>query len=129
MAIIPLGISLATESGGFVLRRKTDDRRTITIRLSAEELLGLKGTIDLWSSRILSQRQAGSEQVQPIVAHAVSRVRVQPEALNERVLLMVGVAAGEQMTFALPPAAVEHLAVQIPLVLSEMRATYPTKPS
>jgi len=46
---------------------------------------------------------------------------------NERVLLMLGVATGEEMTFALPPTAAEHLAIQIPLVLSAMRAARQTR--
>lgn len=127
MVKIPLGISFGAEGDGFVLRRKTADRKTIAIRLSAQEMLGLKGTIDLWSGRMLSQSQAESGQVEPVVAHPVERVQVQPDALNERVLLMLGVAPDAEMTFAVPAAAAEHIAAQIPLVLSHIRTAAKTR--
>jgi hypothetical protein len=119
----PPGLSLQQKGDTFTLRLARAGRRTITMNLSVEDVRGLRETIAIWSSRILSQRRAGSGQVEPIFVHAVASVRLLPEALNERVLLTVVVPTGEQMTLALPQAIAEHIAAEIPSVLAEMRAS------
>jgi hypothetical protein len=51
MPEIPLGFSFDEDDGGFILRRKDNDGTVTTIKLSAEDLFGLKASIDLWSDR------------------------------------------------------------------------------
>ena len=117
MAKIPLGISLTETDEGFVIRRKDANRRVIVLRLSEEELAGLKETIDRWRDRQLSSARVGSGQVEPIVAHAVSQARVLLDALQQNILLSIRGPSGGESTLSIPRDVAEYIASEIPAVL------------
>lgn len=127
MPEIPLGISLVQDDNGFILRRKQANGDIAAINLTEEDFWGLKGTIGLWSDRILSQRQAGSAGVVVIVTHPVAQVRVLPDAMRANILLTVAAPSGEQMTLEFPPHVAKYIADEIPSVLREMDAGNPTR--
>jgi hypothetical protein len=83
-------------------------------------LFGLKETIALWTDRILARRQA-SPGLQTIVVHPIAQVRVVADAMRQNVLLTVAAPSAEQMTFEMSPQIAQHLASEIPAVLSEMQ--------
>jgi hypothetical protein len=122
MSEIPLGISLAQDDTGFTLHRKQADGDISAINLSEEEFWELRGAIGLLSRRIVSQRQAGSTGIKPIIAHPVAQVRVLPDAMRATVLLTVAAPSGEQMTLELPPHVAKYIADEVPGVLREMGA-------
>jgi hypothetical protein len=120
MPEIPLGISLVQDDTGFILHRKQADGDISAMNLTEEEFWELRGAIGLLSRRIVSQRQAGSTGIKPIIAHPVAQVRVLPDAMRVTVLLTVAAPSGEQMTLELPPHVAKYIADEVPGILREM---------
>jgi hypothetical protein len=87
------------------------------INLTEEEFWELRGAIGLLSRRIVSQRQAASVGVKPIIAHPVAHVRVLPDAMRVTVLLTVADPSGDQMTLELPPQIAKYIADEVPVIL------------
>jgi hypothetical protein len=117
---IPLGISLIQDDTGFVLHRKQANGDISAMNLTEEEFWELRAAIGLLSRRIVSQRQAASAGVKPIIAHPVAQVRVLPDAMRVTVLLTVAAPSGEQMTLELPPHVAKYIADEVPGILREM---------
>jgi hypothetical protein len=117
----PLGISLIREANGFVLRRKDAKGRIIAIKLSAEELFGLKANIALLTDRMILDAQVASGSVSPIVVHPVAQTQTQLDALGANLLLTVAAPSGERMTLAFPEHVAEHLAAELPPLLARLR--------
>jgi uncharacterized protein YqfB (UPF0267 family) len=122
---LPFGITLTPEGNGYTFRQKISGKKTITIRLSAEELYGLRATIALLTDRLRSNAQVESGTVSPIVVHPVAQVHPQLDALEANLLLTVAAPSGEQMTLELPQDVAEHLVDQLPALLSQMRSATP----
>jgi len=122
MPEIPLGISLVQDDTGFIFRRKQADGKISAINLTEEDFWELREAIGLLSRRIVSQRQAGSTGIKPIIAHPVAQVRVLPDAMRVTVLLTVAAPSGEQMTLELPPHVAKYIADEVPDILREMGA-------
>jgi hypothetical protein len=125
MQAIPLGISLTQVNGGFILRHKSPKGRITAIKLSAEELFGLRANIALLTDRTILDAQVESGSVCPIVVHPVAQTQTQLDALEANLLLTVAAPSGERMTFAFPQRIAEHLAVEIPAFLARLRAATP----
>jgi hypothetical protein len=119
MPKIPIGVSLSQEGEGFVLRRKPPNGRVSTMKLTQEEFLSLKGTIDLWSDRLLSQSPVASGSVSPIIVYPVAQVSARPDAL-QNVLLTVRGRSDEEMTLLFPPDVAQAAVAVISDVLSEI---------
>ena len=127
MTDVPSGFSFEPTDDGFVLRNKTADGVT-EIKVPAEQVLGLKAEIDLWSDRRMSTLQVASGAVQPILVHWVGRVGVWPDAVGENVLLIVEGLSGGQVNLSIPLYVADRLAVELPDLLAKMRtAENPTK--
>jgi hypothetical protein len=117
---IPLGISLVQDDTGFILHRKQADGDISAINLTEEEFWELRGAIGLLSRRIVSQRQAASSGIKPIIVHPVAQVRVLPDAMRVTILLTVAAPSGEQLTLELPPHVAKYIADEVPGILREM---------
>ncbi len=127
MPDIPLGLTFEEDSDGFILRRKTPDGAVATIKMSSEELHGLRAQISLWSDRTISRSQVESGSVQAIVAHPIAQVRLLPDALQQNVLLTVAAASGEQMTLSFPLPVADCIAAELSPLLATMRTAQPAK--
>ena len=128
MPEIPLGISFDQDDDGYVIRRKTSDGAVVEIKMSEEELYGLKGTIDLWSDRKMTERQVTSGSVQPIVVLRFAKVGLWPDAVQANVLLVFeGAMSGQQMTLEVPLDAADYIAFELPRLLATMREEKPIR--
>src|SRR5262249_1098192 len=127
MAEIPVGLSFDQDEEGFILRNKSADGSVTAIKVSAQELFGLKAQISLWIDRRMSGFRVESGSVQPIVVYPVAQVRLLPDAVQENVLLTVAAPSGEQMTLSFPLPVADRIAVELPDVLARMRVAKPKK--
>lgn len=128
MAEIPLGFSLEETDDGFTLRNKSADGAVSEIRMTPEELHGLKATIDLWTDRNMSSFQTASGSVRPIVVYPVARAGLWPDAVQENVLLTVEGPSSGQMTLSVPLSVAANIALELPGLLAQMRERQtPTK--
>ncbi len=128
MPEIPLGFSLDEDEDGLIFRRKDNDGMVTAIKLSAQDIFGLKASIDLWSDRKMSEYQGGSGLgVKPIVVYPVAQVRLLPDALQANVLLSVAAPSGQQMTLSFPLPVADHIAAELPGLLAKMRSANPVK--
>lgn len=127
MSAIPVGLSFDETEDGFIIRQKDFDGKVAEIKLSEEDFWGLKGTIALWSDRILAHRQAGSGSVQALVVHPVAQVQLAVDVLQQDVLLTIVAPTGAQMVLAFPPHIAAHIAAEIPGILEEMAGDDPSR--
>jgi hypothetical protein len=125
MPDIPFGFSFDQTDDGFVLRNKTDDRTT-EIKMSAEQLQGLKAQIDLWLDRRLLSLQVEGRMAQAIAVHWVAKVDVLSDELRNVVLAVQGSSGGE-MNLALPLHVAIPLAVTLAGLVQRLTAESPTK--
>jgi hypothetical protein len=120
MMPIPLGFSLVQEDTDFILYHKQANGDISAINLSEEEFWKLRGAINSWSRRILSERQPASTGILPIIAQPVAQVRVLPDAIQATILLTVSTPSGEQLTLELPPHVAKYIADEVPGILREI---------
>ena len=125
MAETPLGFSFDQTDDGFVLRNRTGEGIT-EIKMTADEVQGLKTAIDLWSSRRLLSLRTSTGVVQPIEVHWIANVGVWPDELRNIVLGVEGSSGGEmKLGFSLHVAA--RLAVLLTEVLEKIVKESPTR--
>jgi len=118
MTDVPLGFSFEESDAGYILRHNAAGK-VIEIRITPEELDGLKATIDLWSDRRLSgYRVAGGGEVRPIVVHPVATAGLWPDAIGANILLNFEGPSGSHMTLSLPPSVAANIARAMPDVLA-----------
>jgi hypothetical protein len=104
-----------TDNGLFILRHGE-----VEMRLTEQELLGLKAKVNLWASRILSQYQARSGQVMTIACLPIAEAAVWPDAVQENILLTLASPFRAQETFSLPIPVARDLSEVLPLVLARI---------
>jgi hypothetical protein len=78
-------VSFDQDDEGFILRRRVADGGVTAIRMSEQELLTFKVQLSLWFDRKMSEFQADTGHVQPIVVHPIAQVRLVPDAVQENV--------------------------------------------
>jgi hypothetical protein len=127
MPDIPFGLSYdQIEDGGLVLRNKTDDGKVTEIKMSPDQVLGLKAEIDLWKDRRWLNLQVEAGTVRPIAVRWVSRVGVQLDELRNVVLTVQGPSGGET-SLGLPLHVAIPLAVMLGDLVQGLTAETPTK--
>jgi hypothetical protein len=129
MVEVPLGFSFAeSDDGGFTIWKKAADGAVTELKMVADDVYSLKAAIDLWTDRKMSSYQVASGAVQPIVAHAIARVGLWPDAVQENVLLIVDGQSGGRMTLSVPLSVARKIVLELPNLLARMRAAEnPTK--
>jgi hypothetical protein len=105
---------------GFLLREIREAQPPIDITMSEDDLLGFMATVSLWRDRILLRAQAKSGQVQAVIAHSVSHLRLNVDAMDANILLTFGSDSGAGMTFSVPPEVAALLAAEIPPLLDKI---------
>ena len=127
MPDIPFGLSYdQIEDGGLVLRNKTDDGKVTEIKMSPDQVLGLKAEIDLWKDRRWLNLQVEAGTVRPIAVRWVARVGVQLDELRNVVLTVQGPSGGET-SLGLPLHVAIPLAVMLGDLVQGLTAETPTK--
>ena|ERR1700722_5039589 len=125
MTDVPLGFSFEQTGDGFTLRNNVDGEVT-EIKVPADQVLGLKAEIDLWSSRRLLSLQVEGGAVQPIEVRWIAKVGVWPDQLRNVVLFAQGSSGGETK-LAFPLHVAIHLAAHLSGLVKELVAESPTK--
>ena len=116
MTDAPPGFGIEETDQGFILRRGDEE-----IRMSREEFFSLRGQMNLWTDRILSQMRGRTGELQSLVSHPIAQVGVWPDAIQENVLLTLTSVGETQVTFSLPIPVAHDLAVALPHALSLMQ--------
>jgi hypothetical protein len=116
MPEIPLGFSIEENDDGYILRQNTEGKIT-EMRMTREEFVGLKATIDLWKDRRLSQFRARSSEVHEVLIVPVVKVGLWPDAVGENILL-TATTPSAQVTLSLPLSEARTMAEALPSVLA-----------
>jgi hypothetical protein len=123
MTEIPQGFSFEETDSGYILRQNTEGKTT-EMRMTQEEFVGLKTTLDTWKDRRLSQFRARSGEVHKVLIVPVVKVELWPDAVGANILL-TATTPSAQLTLSLPLSEVRTMAEALPLVLATI--ANPTK--
>jgi hypothetical protein len=123
MTEIPQGFSFEETDSGYILRQNTEGKTT-EMRMTQEEFVGLKTTLDTWKDRRLSQFRARSSEVHAVLIVPVVKVELWPDAVGANILL-TATTPSAQLTLSLPLSEVRTMAEALPLVLATI--ANPTK--
>ena len=124
MPEIPQGLSFEETDNGYILRQNTEGKTT-EMRMTQEEFVGLKTTLDTWKDRRLSQFRARSSEVHAVLIVPVVKVELWPDAVGANILLTATTPSSAQVTLSLPLAEARMMAEALPEVLATI--ANPTK--
>ena len=124
MTEIPQGFSFEETDSGYILRQNTEGKTT-EMRMTQEEFVGLKTTLDTWKDRRLSQFRARSSEVHAVLIVPVVKVELWPDAVGANILLTATTPSSAQVTLYLPLAEARMMAEVLPEVLATI--ANPTK--
>jgi hypothetical protein len=124
MPEIPQGLSFEETDNGYILRQNTEGKTT-EMRMTQEEFVGLKTTLDTWKDRMLSQFRARSSEVHAVLIVPVVKVELWPDAVGANILLTATTPSSAQVTLSLPLAEARMMVEVLPEVLATI--ANPTK--
>jgi hypothetical protein len=113
-------LSLEEIEDGFVLRDGL-----VEIKMTTEELLSLRATMNLALDRKLTTFRTRSGQVHPAWVHPVAKVDLWPDAVGANILQIIQTPSGGRINLEIPLSEADTMTVALPYVLSLIRN--PTK--
>jgi hypothetical protein len=116
-------LSFEETDNGYILRQNTEGKTT-EMRMTQEEFVGLKTTLDTWKDRRLSQFRARSSEVHEVLVVPVVKVELWPDAVGANILL-TATTPSAQVTLSLPLSEARRMAAALPSVLATI--TNPTR--
>jgi hypothetical protein len=121
-------ITLIPDGPGYLLRRIDSEGAISEIFLSEDNVISLALSARHLQGKILEQRTPKGGSVAPKAIVHAGQVELNTDVLKTSVLLTMFDAEGtEVMTFALPRAIAQRLAVRLPVRLAELLSDASTK--
>jgi len=113
-------IDLVDDGDDFILKVMAKDGSNSEVRLSEKQMMTLSQSAQAILSRIAARHNPRADEVSAVVTTPVVQIGVQPDSLEEAVLLTLASSTGTQMTFALPPHIARLLAEHLPASIAEI---------
>jgi hypothetical protein len=127
MSLTESKLSLDPDGDDFVLRRVMPDGTTTIMKLSETDVLTLAQSAPALQQQVLSRHAPKGGDHSAVSATPVAQVALHDESLGEAILLTMIAPGGSRATFALPPHIVELLVQRLPVFLSRIVQTKPTR--